>query len=89
VKIVSTFVGSFFPRSGRRVPTPRAGIMEYWNNGKDKKPEDRRQNETRKKSKVKSLVSRPLPTVDRVTEKEEKARNGILLVFQSVGRLCD
>ena len=41
------------------------------------------------KSKVKSLVSRPLPTVARVTEKEEKARNGISLVFQSVRRLRD
>jgi hypothetical protein len=30
-----------------------------------------------------------LPTVDRVTEKEEKARNGILLVFQPGRRLRD
>lgn len=41
------------------------------------------------KSKVKSLVSRPLPTVARVTEKEKKGRNGISLVFQSVRRLRD
>jgi hypothetical protein len=48
--------------------------MECWNDGRRK---------------VKTPVSRPLPTVARVTEKEEKTRNGILLVFQPVRRLCD
>jgi hypothetical protein len=42
-KLLTTFVGKVFPLSGRRIHTPRAGIMEYWNAGRMKKPEDRRQ----------------------------------------------